>query len=1855
MTDFKQQQTDIKTARLQSETIARQLRETKEKLRSAETLLQTAGRMANNSNTADIATLQKLRDGLQTQLTDLYGKVKSATQNSHALLNSFAQGTDPTKQITELDDSFPFLLFPLRLQTRFKTITQAGALQHELWLRIYPDDCQVSAKEDMLSESEITSVQSFWKQIWQAGGMEADQRGAWRNLVDNFGAGRASWITEKYTPLNPADKKLKHSQQDIILVIVPGKSFTVAQETAAFSFWQKYWRAGTDAAARDQAIAALKAAIGDTAVSMLTDFRPFNLDINPLPGYQRADLDVQVVKLVFPAAADIIAAGVSWLQAPAVNTLPERFVAMCYSNGQLVKEQTGNLLPDKLATGPDPSLPDNEQLKATDDGNLFVNDDLAWMVDFDMAIAAGMGMKISLTADQALTGFDKIIVLGLRLSSDAQDGATLLGNLFSSHYYSKNGFGLLPQGTPTNNTEKEAAGYSKTEDPDQSYNRLFNASESYAVTADPLQKKDGQWLAEYLGIDPLFFTKTQGAAGRDQGEARAMNIALWPATLGYFMEEMMHPAFSAADIAQTRLFFNQYVSGRGPVPAIRIGRQPYGILPATAFSRLSFNVTPTIPGILPLPVNTFMPRLYNVIKKIDTDWGNLVPGVAHISKDGDTDQLLVDILGLHSGSVEFHQRYLESLEHIYNLVSLQGGSVQAQTVADITNQKAAAVTRLIGYNFTQLLPILQKYFMGNSHPLTGPLVDDTPLSETDPIRKYSADGKNYIEWLAAATVEQVRIQDFGGHPAPAALLYLMLRHALMMAQADAAAQLHVSKGLETDKTLFHDPAFIQVKAAGGGKSKWEYLYKKEPRITGDDTQISDYIYKPAVLGKITETKNLADTLQALAFLEGSSTSALERVFTEHIDCCQYRLDAWRTGLVNAKLTEQRRLQQTGDNWSKGIYLGCYGSLENIRPKKQALEPVVLSDELKNIFSGSEPLVRDNTNLGFIHAPSLNQAATGAILRNAFETHKSADPQAVNPFAINLSSERVRLANQFLEGIRNGQSLAALLGYQFERGLHDKYGLGKGEVDKFIYPLRKQFPLVANQLKETQTTGEDDKNTPIDSLEARNVIDGLQLVKHIQLSAQPSYPFGIATGTAQNQLPVANAVQTQAISQEAQRLVDIQDAIADMVTAESVYQSVQGNFERAAGNTDAFSKGGYPPDIQVVDTPRTGTSLTQRVGIQFDTAASPSDSPSAVKRMTPRAALEPSVNKWLADILPPSEKVLCRVSYQSPVGGSKIEQVISQKDLGLQSIDLLYLFTLDNEQSMTPLNDRMMGYIKTTFDPHPGLQVKIEYSRIIDNTDRSNTSFFELAALIRSLRKLLQQSRALHAADIGLPQEMRGADIVYDHAQLADRLNILANDLRVHATNLGTLLNSNASIEPFIDAASTEFQSIALFGIPQAAIGFMYEGRKNIYTTAGDRLTVMTERWRQKNADYTLTMSGFDAQANTADMILLLQKAERLIATSYDLPIPPLNDYKNSIQAKKADFDTIFNQLTALLTAPVTSVTDYLDQLDIVLAKAAEHDAIAFNTDTQLNNTAAERILAATLLDQIKAASGNLLSELNKRLTDYTNLTDGINDIPLSSAKTDQLMNAAKKIGGDDVLVLPHFTLPASQGDELENAYNNGSSLLNYLTTVLKKTSPVDDWLYSLARVREKLFQLENSFVLAEGLRPSLSLALTPLQLPFQTGDQYRWLAMQYHQDDENFDIPSDTLLYTAHYALGFSKQAPQCGVLIDEWTEVIPSKQETTGISFHFDQPNTEPPQVMLLVVPPVMKGKWNWADLADSVLETFDLAKKRGVEPQQLDGTAYAQFLPATVMAVTLYWITVATNLANNNMIYDKINTVTR
>ena len=100
--------------------------------------------------------------------------------------------------------------------------------------------------------------------------------------------------------------------------------------------------------------------------------------------------------------------------------------------------------------------------------------------------------------------------------------------------------------------------------------------------------------------------------------------------------------------------------------------------------------------------------------------------------------------------------------------------------------------------------------------------------------------------------------------------------------------------------------------------------------------------------------------------------------------------------------------------------------------------------------------------------------------------------------------------------------------------------------------------------------------------------------------------------------------------------------------------------------------------------------------------------------------------------------------------------------------------------------------------------------------------------------------------------------------------------------------------------------------------------------------------------------------------------------------------------------------------------------------------------------------------------------------------------------------------------------------------------------------------------------------------------------------------------------------------------------MVDEWNEVIPNRIETTGVAVHYDQPNTEPPQCVLLAVSPTITGRWEWDDLVETLIDTFDRAGRRAVEPDFLRTTPYAQLLPAVLSTFTSFpFGTISTNLA--------------
>src|SRR5690606_34007787 len=121
-------------------------------------------------------------------------------------------------------------------------------------------------------------------------------------------------------------------------------------------------------------------------------------------------------------------------------------------------------------------------------------------------------------------------------------------------------------------------------------------------------------------------------------------------------------------------------------------------------------------------------------------------------------------------------------------------------------------------------------------------------------------------------------------------------------------------------------------------------------------------------------------------------------------------------------------------------------------KPSSFSPVTLPSPVSSQFETD--ILKDDRNKGYIHAPSVNQAATGAVMLSGYKHRANSNMES--PLSVNLSSERVRAALDIMDAVRNGQELSVLLGYEFERRLRELYA--DPEINEFISALRRHYPV-----------------------------------------------------------------------------------------------------------------------------------------------------------------------------------------------------------------------------------------------------------------------------------------------------------------------------------------------------------------------------------------------------------------------------------------------------------------------------------------------------------------------------------------------------------------------------------------------------------------------------------------------------------------------------------------------------------------------------------------------------------------------------------------------------------------------------
>ena len=410
------------------------------------------------------------------------------------------------------------------------------------------------------------------------------------------------------------------------------------------------------------------------------------------------------------------------------------------------------------------------------------------------------------------------------------------------------------------------------------------------------------------------------------------------------------------------------------------------------------------------------------------------------------------------------------------------------------------------------------------------------------------------------------------------------------------------------------------------------------------------------------------------------------------------------------------------------------------------------------------------------------------------------------------------------------------------------------MDKFIYPLRKQFPLVADALASTQT-GPD---VPIEAIEARNVLDGKKLVDQITKSKITAYPWGVAD------LPPAAPDEQTALNGVANTLLNSYDAIADLALAEGVYQAVQGNYDRVASTIAAYTTGNFPPEPGIVDTSPPGIGLTHRFAIQFRPGLV------APAGATPRAQAEPAIDDWLIDMLPPLRSHCLHGDWNDPITAAAQQHTVTLADLGLRPIDALYLLKPDNVQAMAEIDDRIQRYVLSTWSPRPDASIQIQYMTAL----AGQFSVFESGPLLRNLRSLLTQSRPLRASDVlrandatpaGQLHRLPGPESHHDSSGGSHHARRRHRQLRQHHACSAVARHHS---EPCSDHHAGRFihctgrgtcssaPQVSRF-LPRVGVLSMH-GCTRLSPTCSRKSRALVARWAQKLTDFNNALTAYDA-------------------------------------------------------------------------------------------------------------------------------------------------------------------------------------------------------------------------------------------------------------------------------------------------------------------------------------------------------------------------------------------------------------
>jgi hypothetical protein len=577
-----------------------------------------------------------------------------------------------------------------------------------------------------------------------------------------------------------------------------------------------------------------------------------------------------------------------------------------------------------------------------------------WWTSWTVAEAAGLGATINLGPGDP-GDIDLILALGL--------GEEPPAGLFKAHS-DAGALAVLEPGTPTN-TVGGAAAADLAADPDI-WRRVV-------ITAP------GMGAAGQIGLaitgDREALGPVPGGESNNQDLNRAMVRALWPVLWGRSFKDvwdLKDEVFDAGLWAGDNLF------PEGPLPPIRVNRQPYGLLPVTGLQ----DWVPA-PGDPPLEA-----RLRGPLRRARSVWADAALKAGTIV--GADTQRALEVLGQRATSGDYVWRWLVPLEVVSLLSGIFGGGVSVADLEASWDGVASSVLQFHG-------PPARRYAgLSGVAALAIPLVRPTlepfariPFQEL--LAAVAAAGRDDpLRLLHPGGVFVSVAEQHGGgaeRVVPDSLLLRLLVHALVLASAEVARLVDGDTGpllepISADTSAMPEPALASW------LRRFAQLLQTAPGTLS------------AQAGSPQSTLHERN-VRAIERLTRWEPAPLERVFRGALDTAASRIDPWITGIAWRRLMSLQSSQAPAG-------LGIYGWVEG-------------------------PLVgqRGPTAGGLLHAPSDAQARAAIVLRDR------AVHDQTGRWQMEIDSEKARLAYLIGEEVRQGAHIYEAVGRAVERRIRRK--------------------------------------------------------------------------------------------------------------------------------------------------------------------------------------------------------------------------------------------------------------------------------------------------------------------------------------------------------------------------------------------------------------------------------------------------------------------------------------------------------------------------------------------------------------------------------------------------------------------------------------------------------------------------------------------------------------------------------------------------------------------------------------------------------------------------------------------------